>query len=253
MICQICNKTFSSKRLLSDHQKRSKNCSNIKNSIDKIKQEHNKEIIRLKQERDKDIEKLKHELDICKQEHNKDIEKLKNERDMCKQERDIYKQERDESNRTLKQLALRPTTTTNNSVIIVGSLDLNPNRINDCVDNNFNVNHVRNGQIGVANFAIEYFLTNNNGERLYIPTDTSRNSYTFKGRNGELLKDKEAAILTKSIYEPIRSKSWQIVEPMMVEDVGDDFDQISNGYLEISDLHVDNKEFCKKLNRELQT
>ncbi len=235
MICQICNKTFSSKRLLSDHQKRSKNCSNIKNSIDKIKQEHNKEIIRLKQERDKDIEKLK------------------NERDMCKQERDIYKQERDESNRTLKQLALRPTTTTNNSVIIVGSLDLNPNRINDCVDNNFNVNHVRNGQIGVANFAIEYFLTNNNGERLYIPTDTSRNSYTFKGRNGELLKDKEAAILTKSIYEPIRSKSWQIVEPMMVEDVGDDFDQISNGYLEISDLHVDNKEFCKKLNRELQT
>ena len=283
MNCHYCKKSFISERALLDHKRRSKYCLAIKEieklkleRIEKLKIEHDKEIEKLKLEHDKEIEKLKLERDKetemierdkYKQEYDRKIEKLKlerdieklelerdmykRERDMYERERDMYKRERDEEHKTIKQLALRPTNTTN-TLVFAGPLDLSEKRVRDCVDSNLSLNHICNGQKGVAKFAIEHLLRSEDGKKLYICTDTSRNSYTYKGTNGEIIKDKEAGKLTKTIYEPIKEKTKNIVRPLMGDDIAIDFDKISDGYMSITDLQNDNKEFCKTLNQSLQ-
>jgi hypothetical protein len=127
-----------------------------------------------------------------------------------------------------------------------GPLDLSVDKIRAAVESGFTINHVNNGQKGVADFAIKHMLTDED-DNLYICTDTSRYVYKYKGTNGEIVKDSGAAKLTKAIYNPIKDKASQIT-------TGIDCDDIDSGkYMSIMTLNNNNTEFCSRLAEQLQS
>jgi hypothetical protein len=94
------------------------------------------------------------------------------------------------------------TTNTNNTVMMMKPFDMNDKEvISKAVSDSFNQNHLLCGQKGVAKFAAEYLLKDENGDPKYICTDPSRQVYKFKTPSGEIEKDLKANKLTIALMD----------------------------------------------------
>jgi hypothetical protein len=67
----------------------------------------------------------------------------------------------------------------------------------EIISKNLTIEHIIDGQKGVAEFAQQYLLTDKDGDPNYFCSDVSRNSFKYKTKNGELEKDNKAVKLTK--------------------------------------------------------
>ena len=137
--CEFCNKDLTSRANLTRHQSI---------CLDKYKQENNKltKIIHDKNE----------ELRIT---NSKIIElelKLKTQR--LEIENEIYKQDRN----TIAEIAKQPrqinNTTQNNKIIVTTPLDLSKGQLSSIIDDNLSEEHLTMGQKGIAHFAYNNFL-----------------------------------------------------------------------------------------------
>jgi len=114
----------------------------------------------------------------------------------------------------------RPTTVTNNNLNILSSIDFNNlEKIKDLIENKLNANHVVDGQKGIAQFVVDSFLKDDNGNLLYKCTDTSRNIFKYKNREGEINKDVEAKKLISYIVDGgIKGKSVEIARDLYTDE-----------------------------------
>ena len=259
--CEYCLKILSTKQILENH----KHSCNIKKEKEQkeYKERTDKEQKEYKERIDKELKELKEKLEQQKKELKEKLEQQK------KELKDEYKEQLEKKEEQIKNLqdkleklaakAIdRPTTivsntTTNNHLNIATSIDFNDvDKIKYIIDNNLNINHVVDGQKGIALFVKQNILTDENGNSKYICTDQSRSIFKYKDSTGEIKKDLEAKKLTDYILKGgIRTQSANIGNQWCKDDSGDINIDKFNIMLEqqhsIMKLSDDNNSFKKEL------
>ena len=83
--------------------------------------------------------------------------------------------------------------------------------LRDAIDNNFNANHVVDGQRGLAQFLVDTILKDPDGNLKYKCTDQSRSIFRFLNSKGEIHKDVDAnKLITYIVSGGIKGKSVEI-------------------------------------------
>ena len=269
MNCQFCNKDFTSKSSLTNHQKTAKYCLKLQDTNKEISNFNcdycrklftsrynlnlhllnckDKEIEILRKEKDKEIETIKKEKD-------KEIETIRKEKD--KQENN-YKEQIKDLQQTIERMVLkaieRPTTTNNNTLNITSFMDFdNIDKIKNAIEDKLDINYVVDGQKRLAHFVKDNLLMDDSGKLRYICTDPSRQIFKYKDSTGEVKKDVEAKKLTNYILEGgIRTKSAVLGNDWCKDDKGDinldRFNVMMDQQQSIMKLSDDNNSFKKEL------
>ena len=118
----------------------------------------------------------------------------------------------------------------------------NIDHIKNLLDNYLTINHIVDGQKGIANFVKERMLLDDNGIPKYICTDPSRYIFKYKDTNGEIKKDVEAKKLTGSVIKGGLRRRTAIIGNEWVES-----EENSNDYLHKLELMMEFQENIHKL------
>ena len=274
--CEFCNKTFNLKGNMIKHQKTAKYCINIqKSSTNDSKVEHisyvckfcNKNFTQanhLSRHIPNCIEKYKDEIkelnSILEEKENKIKEldeklveaeqKIKTVR--LEVENEFYKSQSKENQSTINEIAKQPrvqTNTNNNQKILITTpIDMSKPIVQQAIQNNFSDEYLIQGQKGVARFAVDNILKDEQGRLTYICTDPSRQVFQFKDEDGMVQKDIRATKLTKALLDAeIKASSHRIAWDKMKDGDDVEFQTYTDHYYEIKDLETDNTTFSKEL------
>ena len=241
--CDFCKKSFSNKTL----KVHLKSCKNkiIKEKDDIIEEKDDiikekDEIIKLK---DNIIEEMKKEKDDI-------IEEMKNKILKLETENDIYKNDHD----FVKNLASQPKNTTNynNKIRVMNNFFDNPEKVKQLVNDKLTQNHICDGQKGVAQFAYDILLKDEDGNINYFCTDPSRSIFKFQNSDGETEKDIKAMKLTNMLIEAgLKYKAGIIAPTLWTKKDGtvdsDKFQIFSPSTNEIILMQMDNSVFRNEL------
>jgi hypothetical protein len=155
-----------------------------------------------------DIQELRKVLEVTKKElcvSLETIEELRNEINDYKEKMFILA-----SKPTHHINNIGNTKTTNKTQNLIVS-DWRSEIIQEKVEDNFKLEHVKDGLIGVARFTSQY-ITNGDGEnKSYHCTDRNRDVFIYKDVDGIVHKDIQARKLKNAIKDPIIKKSSLLV------------------------------------------
>jgi len=261
MECEYCKKTFSSKYTLKNHQKRAKYCLAIQqeNNVDVESElikceycDHLSTPDHFARHLKSCKEKIKYE-NTSKDKIINDLEEKNKELSyrigILETEVRILREQNERSTSTVEEIAKQPRVQQNNNqkILITSNMDLSQERVKDMIENSFNANYMIQGQKGVAKFAYDTMLKDDQGKLKYICTDPSRQIFQYKNEEGELQKDVKAKKLTKALLDgELKSASHKIASDKMKENT-EDFLEYSTYYLDIKELEDDNSDFSKEL------
>jgi hypothetical protein len=243
--CEFCDKTLCTKRNLENHfisciKRKDKELKELR-ELNDLKENELKELRELNELKENELKELK-KLNLLNDIKDNELKKLKEikelngetiiEKDKIiikvnaqleKQDEQLehYKDQIKDLQEKLDKIANkaidRPTTvtnttTTNNNLNIMSSIDFNDTEtIKDLIENKLDINHVVDGQKGLVQFLLESFLKDEDGNLKYKCTDASRNIFKYKNSDGEINKDIEAKKLIKYIVNGgIKVKSVEI-------------------------------------------
>jgi beta-xylosidase len=260
--CEYCNKILSSKQYLENHIKK---CEIIEEK-EEFKCEYCNKILSTKQmlenhkniciiKKDKEIKVLKEKLE-SKDKELKEKDKLNIRLKLQNENYEKQVEKQEEQNKVLlnklenlaskaidKPTSIVSNTTTNNNLNIATSMDFdNIEHIKNLIDNYLTINHIVDGQKGIANFVKETMLIDDNGIPKYVCTDPSRNIFKYKDTNGEIKKDVEAKKLTGSVIKGgIRAKTALLGNEWVERE------ENSNNYLNKLEIMMEFQENIHKL------
>jgi hypothetical protein len=140
------------------------------------------------------------------------------------------------------------TTVNNVNNIIVSSLDImeDPSKLNRLIEEHYSTDYFIEGQIGVAKFSNDHLITNAKGDKLYICTDASRNSFKYKNSKGEIIKDPQCSKLACNLLDNgLKDMARKHSNALLARD--HDFTNVTSKFFEIDDMCKDTKRFCKHL------
>ena len=253
--CQICMKYFTKRHIISHIQNSCiTNINDLNNFIkqlrinneDEIKQKEDE--IKQKEDEIKQKEDENHKLNLELLQKEKEIIELRSVTQILKSDhdciKDIAKQAKNITNNN----------TTNNKILnIISPLNLNnTNKIKDIIDNNYKLDYIFSGQKGIAKFAFDHILKDDEGNLKYVCTDSSRQIFKYKDELGEIRKDIEAKKLTNFLVEGgIKNKACDIMNEWWTEDTGitniDKFELLADKAVSLKTIDNDNTEFKKEL------
>jgi len=214
-ICQYCNKEYSNKSNLTKHQTTTKKCLNIQKSM-KINTNNF-----LCQYCDKEFvgkdSMIKHE-NICKNKKY-EVQLLQSTLEKCQTELEKYKIENkklqeevtflkatnqvyNEISKNNHSITINNKTNNNYSKNITFNSSLNLNdidTISNIINNKYDIEHLLQGQKGIAHFILENFLKDDDGNLKYICSDPSRKVFNYQTEEGIVEKDLSANKLTNCI------------------------------------------------------
>ena len=260
MECKFCKNQLSTISNLNYHIKNNKNCLEIQKnqnqndnnnlvSCDFCKKSFsNKSLkIHLKSCKNKSIELIE-EKDAIIKEKDAIIEEMKNRILKLETENDIYKNDHD----FVKNLAAQPKTTNNNKIRVMNNFFDNPEKVKQLVNDKLTQNHICDGQKGVAQFAYEILLRDEDGNINYFCTDPSRYIFKFQNAEGEMEKDIKAVKLTNMLLDAgIKHKAGTIAPTLWTKKDGtvdsDKFQIFSPSTNEIILMQMDNSVFRNEL------
>jgi len=266
MECEFCKNTFKNKWNLLNHQKKAKYCLSLQqNKLDDNTNKTEKEskfsckfcgvCLSTKQ-------RLNSHIKVCNantphaqkiiEKYEKTILELKLQNERLETELSIYKDLTEKSRNTIDEIAKQPrvqqNTNNNQKILITSPMDLSQEKMKDMIENSFNANYMIQGQKGVAKFAYDTMLKDEEGRLKYICTDPSRQIFQYKNGEGEIQKDVKAKKLTKALLDgDLKSASHKIASDKMIDGDADDFLDYSTYYLDIRELEDDNSDFSKEL------
>ncbi len=231
-ICEYCSKNYSTKSYLVEHYN---TCSS---KLFKTLEDENKS---LKTKINK-LTKINKELEIHSVENKvlksqnsklkKQNDKLEKELDKIKAENNLLKGQLsvlDKDHQIITNLAQQPkntttntANTTNNILSIQTPLDFNNiDKIKNIIDEKYNDSYLVEGQKGIAKFAVEHILTDENGNLSYICTDPSRHIFKYKDSSGDIRKDVEAKKITNFLIDGgIQNKSSDMLIKLWSDNEG---------------------------------
>jgi len=281
MECEFCNTYLKTLSSLNYHKKSNKKCLEIQNKTD--------EIFSICEYCDKKMtnQSLKKHLLICKykllkQENEllkQEIINYKFEIDELKKENDDNKQLQIENNEEIKKsqmriveleavnkiylqghevvqkIAMQPKTTMNNNdnrIKINNNFFDNPERIKQMIDEKLTKDYISEGQKGVAQFACNNLLKDENGNMNYICSDPSRHIFKFKNSEGNIEKDIKANKLTNMLLDAgITTKALSVAPSLWTDEDGNintnkflTFSPYTTG---IASMQIDNTIFRNEL------
>ena len=249
--CEFCNKSFANKtlkiHLLSCKNKKVNDMIKEKDDIIEEKEQIIKEKDNLLNEKDN----LLNEKDDLIEEMKKEILFLQNKILELEVENKIYSKDHD----LIKNLASQPkTTTTNNDnkIKVMNNFFDNPEKVKQLVDEKLTQDHICDGQKGVAQFAINFLLKDDEGNINYFCTDPSRSIFKFQNSEGETEKDVKAMKLTNMLLDAgIKNKTGTIAPTLWTKKDGtvdvDKFQIFSPSTNEIILMQSDNSVFRNEL------
>lgn len=218
MECQFCKKIFKNLSNLNKHKKTTKYCLEIqgkrkeyicfceKSFKDSLLYEMHKNTCFINLQK---IIKEKDEIIKEKDEIIKEKDKIIHEKEIeiYKKQTEIY--EKNMINPTEKNITNNITNITNNnnttsnncnnsSLNIQSGINFdNIDEITKLIKDYYDITYINNGQIGIAEFALQNCIKDENGNYKYICTDPSRHVFKHKDKNGNIIKDLEAQNLVK--------------------------------------------------------
>ena len=177
-LCEYCNKSFSVQNL-------KKHILSCKLRFQTLFEQKEKFYEALLEQKDLEIKKLNEQLI----EKDKIIAKLEGKNDVYKEISEEY-----------KDIAKQPKTV--NKIFSTSNNFINdPERVKDLINTQLTSNHVIDGQKGIAHFAFNNLLKDDDGNPNYICTDKSRHIFKFKNEDGNVEKDIKALKLTDMLFE----------------------------------------------------
>jgi hypothetical protein len=270
--CYICENVYNSNLQLTMHVNTSKTCKLIQkekeklqnniNEMNELKQNYINEMNELKQNYINEMNELKqnyiNEINELKQNHINEINELKiNHKDEIKHlEQQISNLET--ANEIYKKISDKPTVNNTNSnnkyLSITNNFTLidDIDKIKDIIDTKLTDIHVIDGQKGIAKFALESIISDEDGYLNYICSDSSRNIFKYKNGEGIIQKDAKAIRLTNALVKAgIKSKSVNIAEDLWTKEDGKrndmKYEMCNPGLQEIIKMKSDNTVFRNKL------
>ena len=265
MECKFCNKQLSTVGNLNYHIKNNKNCLEIQKnqeqndnnnlvSCDFCKKSFSNKTLKvhLKSCKNKIIKEkddiIKEKDDII-EEKDEIIDEMKNRILELEVENKIYLKDHE----FVKNMAAQPKTTNNNNKIrVMNNFFDNPEKVKQLVDEKLTRDHICDGQKGVAQFAINFLLKDEEGNINYFCTDTSRSMFKFQNSEGEIEKDVKAIKLTNMLLDAgIKHKTGTIAPTLWTKKDGtvdtDKFQIFSPSTNEIILMQMDNSVFRNEL------
>jgi hypothetical protein len=271
MECKFCNNNFSTISNLNYHIKNNKKCLEIqqiqnddmsscefckKNFSNKALKVHlrtckikkEKEIDDIIKEKDNLLKEKDDIIEIIIKEKDDIIEELKNRILKLETENDIYKNDHD----FVKNMAAQPKTTNNNKIKVMNNFFDNPEKVRQLVNEKLTQDHICDGQKGVAQFAYDILLKDDEGNINYFCTDPSRSIFKFQNSDGETEKDIRAIKLTNMLIDAgIKHKTGIIAPTLWTKKDGtvdaDKFQIFSPSTNEIILMQSDNSVFRNEL------
>jgi hypothetical protein len=261
LICNFCSKNFTTKDNLYNHYKICKEKMKediITKELEKIKDEHKKELEKIKDEHKKELEKIKDEhkkeLEKIKDEHRVEIDKLKEENNLFKGKISILENNKDCLFEIAKQPKITNANTNNNKILSINSyMDFsNTEHVKKLIEEKYDTKYLFQGQKGVAQFAVDYILKDDNGDLRYVCTDPSRQIFKYKDSEGFIKKDVEAKKLTGFLVNSgIQEKTHNVAIDFWTDDDGEINGQKCSALLEpaqsVKNIKEDNTVFKKEL------
>jgi len=235
--CVFCKKIFSSSHNLANHVKK---CDEKKNDeIRRLREEKNTEIRLLREEKDNEIRLLREE-----------NAKLRESLIKAETESKIFSKDHD----SLIKLAGKPTKINNDNkhINISNNNYFNEDiyHVKDVIDKNLNLDYVQHGQKGIADFASNHLVNDDNSKLTYYCTDSSRNMFKYKTSNGHIEKDINAKKLTSILTcSGIATKSVEVVDNLHKNGKMSELNyrHMQPKLKEINDLSNDNGIFVSEL------
>lgn len=255
MECQYCKKIFSTKGNLSKHVNSAKYClkmqgKNAPEPIKKIKCEYCGEWfgegVRMMNHKHKCIASIKIIKDKL-EETTKDRDLLQLKVRMLEEQLDDARNSMEKSQSCIEDIARQPKIS--NTVNMMTPMSIDKDSFNDAISNKYNTNYLMDGQRGVARFAVDNLLRDEEGNLTYVCTDPSRHIYKFKTKNGEMERDVKAQKLTLALSEGIlREKSHTLTKECMDCHLDDEsWALYTNNFKDISAMKNDNGDFRNEL------
>ena len=224
--CEFCNKTFSTKSNLTNHQRKAKFCM-LKRG-ENIGTDYN--CTYCSKNFSSNQRMITHK-NICSHKNTfvekeillKQIEELKNY---------ISKLEAQNTNLQDKLTAIAlegvrkttkitnntntPTTTTTNNVTqILSPFDLDQKDILCIIEKKLDENSFLNSQRGIAKFCVDNILKTEDGKMRMICTDPARERFKYMDENGIIKEDIQARQFIEKIYPPIHQVGEKIHENIL--------------------------------------
>ena len=216
--CEFCEKNFSTKKILRDHQKKAKYCLQKQEKLKKMPGStySREEFVRLL-ERNKFIEK---ELADSRRE----VSLLKSENSSLKEElNNSLKEANSRLESMLREQISRPSTVVN------GNLQTT-NKITNGIENFVTMmqpitnehltdqakylqrEHIEQGAEGYARYALEYPLKDR-----VVCTDFSRRKVQYRNDEGDLIQDPEMKKLSQELFNAIRDRNESLIQEYICE------------------------------------
>ena len=276
--CKYCKKNFTSLGNLTKHQKTTKYCLKIQsenNVVNKDETIHKcnycrKDISKyhLEKHMQSCLSKYQHIIDFVEKKYKDSISELKetllktNDENLKLKERNIavetevriLREQNERSTTTVEEIAKQPrinasTTNNNNQKVLINTpMDMSISTLNQAIQNGFSDEYLIHGQKGVARFAYDNILKDEQGKLKYVCTDAARQIFQYKNEDGSMQKDVRATKLTKALLDSeLKSASHKIASDKMKDNNPEEFNSYTNNYFEINDLETNNSNFSKEL------
>ena len=248
--CEFCNKIFTT-QIFKIHNK---TCKKKLIEENKNLQIENIEIKKIVNEKDEEIKNLLDRIiekdEEIKKLQNEEIKKLQMRILELETENKIYLQDHE----VVQKMALQPkiSTTNNNNKIKINNFFDNPEKIKQMINEKLNKNYICDGQKGVAQFAYDTLLKDEEGNMNYICSDPSRHIFKFQNSEGNIEKDIKANKLTNMLIDAgITNKTLSVAPSLWTEDDGKidsiKFQTYGPYTSEITSMQVDNSVFRNEL------
>ena len=256
MKCEFCDYISTTNGNLIRHKKNSKKCILLQNQkqstfkleekileLEKIVGEKDKEKEEIVREKDEEILELK----MFLKKQNKKISGLTLKIKELETANSIYSKDHD----TIVDLAKEPKKKINN-INVSNNYIYDPEKIKKIFDEKYDRFTLAEGQKGIAKFAVDNILTDEDGNLTYICADPSRGIFKYQNENGEIEKDVHATKLTNLLFDAgLKSKTRELGQKIWTNDDGSHnnkkFGMYQPSVYEISSMDSDNSKFRNKL------
>ena len=190
-----------------------------------------------------------------------EIKKLHEENIKLQTENSFLKEDRVEDRQHIKEMNKNPITVNTNNISNSNSNNSSNIHVNSVIEDiskieetleNLNINHVINGQKGIANFAYKYLCTDENNNKTYLCTDPSRGFFKFINENNAVIKDISAKTLVRNLCRAgLVLKVNNIAHSSYTDENGiidkNKFDVIFPKTVEINEIESNNTAFKNEL------
>jgi hypothetical protein len=259
MECKYCNNTFKTISSLNNHIKTAKYCLALRQdskSLYVCEYCNSTLSSKFRLQTHLQICSQKNEQILCKKDkiiHEKDIliTKLEKEVSELKVHLAFYKELSERELSCMEDIARQPrnqtTNNTQNTLINMTPFDMNKENFAKTIEESFTKEYLLEGQKGVAKFAVDNLLKDENGKLKYVCTDPSRQIYRFKTLDGGLERDVKAKKLTRALADNLTKKSHTLSMEELEKGDTEVFVVYTSNFQDIKELHDDNGDFRTEL------